>query len=69
MEAKDGEAEDSPEAVEEENDEEAASKVPDERQQHGVIHRNVVCPYHRSNIILNYMCYATVNISMPTRSI
>jgi hypothetical protein len=32
MEAKDEEAEDSPEAVEEENDEEAASKVPDERQ-------------------------------------
>jgi hypothetical protein len=37
--------------------------------QHGVIHRNVVCPYHRSNNILNYMRYMTVNISMPTRSI
>jgi hypothetical protein len=38
-------------------------------QQHGVIHRNVVCTYHHSNNILNYMRYMTVNISMPTRSI
>jgi hypothetical protein len=37
--------------------------------QHGVIRRNVVCPYHRSNNSLNYMRYMTVNISMPTRSI
>jgi hypothetical protein len=37
--------------------------------QHGVIHRNVVCPYNRSNNSLNYTRYMTVNISMPTRSL